>query len=280
MALRAGYYGVKRFLRNKLETIAGTYDDTIKSLFPRSEQAVLGAKNFLPITLAELKSLNPEGTWSDNVYTNANVTYTCTVENGYVTKISLSGTANATNQLRINDRNRKDYVLEKGTYVLNGCPVSGSTNSYYITASKNKVWDNPSSGFDALGNDVGSGFTYTLSEHAQLGISIQIANGTNTSGLEFKPMISFDGGEYAPYAMTNKELTNSAADQKTAINAIITAATGAADFAAFKTAMGAITPVTRSLSLTKKDITEEVKEDVETEKTVTKKRTTKKTEEV
>ena len=163
--------------------------------------------------MAELKSLNPEGTWSDNVYTNANVTYTCTVENGYVTKISLSGTTNATNQLRIKDRNRKDYVLEKGTYVLNGCPVSGSTNSYYITASKNKVWDNPSSGFDALGNDVGSGFTYTLSEHAQLGISIQIANGINTSGLEFKPMISFDGGEYAPYAMTNKELTDNKVDK-------------------------------------------------------------------
>jgi hypothetical protein len=85
---------------------------------------------------------------------------------------------------------------------------------------------------------------------------------------------------YAPYAMTNRELTDSTSDQKTAINAIITAATGAADFAAFKAAMGAITPVTRSLLLAKEDITEEVKEDVEPEKTVNKKRTTKKTEEV
>ena len=107
--------------------------------------------------------------------------------------------------------------------------------------------------------------------------------GTSENPKIFKPMIYLASNivnDYVPFAMTNQQLTDSATDQKTAINAIITAATGAADFAAFKTAMGAITPVTRSLSLTKEDMTDEVKEDVEPEKTVTKKRTTKKTEEV
>ena len=77
--------------------------------------------------------------------------------------------------------------------------------------------------------------------------------------------------------MTNKELTVSAADQKTAINAIITAATSAADFAAFKAAMGAITPVTKSLSMAaapEENIKDEIEEPVVEKKTTTRKKST------
>lgn len=81
--------------------------------------------------------------------------------------------------------------------------------------------------------------------------------------------------EFHPYAMTNYQLTGSAADQKTTINAIIAAATGAADFAAFKTAMGAITPVTRSLSIQEPE-TREASDPAIEEEPVTVKKTTRK----
>lgn len=255
MALRAGYYGVKRFLRDKLETIAGTYDETIKSLFPRSEQAVLGAKNLLP---------SYSGT-----YTNAGVTYTAD-SNGIVT---CSGTATgASIWRRVND----PITLKKGKYKLyGGSNIGTSTGSDVFVA----LWN----GTAYITPVKGTTDTYTFTQDTSVQFTIRIGSGIDSSSYVFYPMIYLatdPDDTYAPYAMTNKELTDSASDQKTAINAIITAATGAADFAAFKTAMGAITPVTRSLSLTKEDTIKEVKEDVEPEKTVTKKRTTKKTEEV
>ena len=86
---------------------------------------------------------------------------------------------------------------------------------------------------------------------------------------------------YELYAMTNQELTTSvteltasAADQKTAINAIIAAATGAADFAAFKAAMGTITPVTRSFQI--EGTTEPDSRSIETDEQPVKKTTTRK----
>jgi hypothetical protein len=255
MALRAGYYGVKRFLRNKLETIAGTYDDTIKSLFPRSEQALLGAKNL---------AVNNAGNLTIN-----GITYT--KNSDY--KIVATGTASGGNG------NYKITVpVKAGKYRCSGCPSGGSSSTYRIAVNAGDSGSGTNKGFDT-----GNGLEVTIDTDTNIFLFLDVYNGYTANNLVFEPMIrlaSDPDDTYVPYAMTNRELTNSAADQKTAINAIITAATGAADFAAFKTAMGAITPVTRSLSLTKEDITEEVKEDVEPEKTVTKKRTTKKTEEV
>ena len=270
MALRAGYYGVKRFLRDKLETIAKTYDETIKSLFPRSEQAMLGAKNLLENT----------GT----TQTKNGVTFTVNADKS----VSVNGTATANTEFYLTSSKTGAQWKEilGSNVIMTGCAENGSASKYYIRI----IRTNPS--WQDFGSDYGTGRTLdisTMGDDSTYLFLIGISNGVTINNLVFKPMIrlaSDPDDTYVPYAMTNKELTDraaelatSASDQKTAINAIITAATGAADFAAFKTAMGAITPVTRSLSLIKEDITEEVKEDVEPEKTVTKKRTTKKTEE-
>lgn len=270
MALRAGYYGVKRFLRNKLETIAGTYDDTIKNLFPRSEQSLLGTKNQLKITAT---TSSGDG-----------ITYTVNRDNkGNVISIVPTGTATANSYKVLWSRTEDDPLkgLKKGVrYKLTGDKGLGAGNGY--------IYVNYFTGSTRIGGAVTGGtggVEFVIPEDADnIDFGLAIYSGkTPPLNFAFYPMVSLASDPddaYVPYAMTNLELTNSAADQKTAINAIITAATGAADFAAFKTAMGAITPVTRSLSLTKEDITEEVKEDVEPERTVTKKRTTKKTEEV
>ena len=253
MALRAGYYGVKRSLRNKLETIVGTYDETIKSLFPRPEQAVLGAKNILP-------NNNTTQTINGIPFTkNADGSVTIGV-----------GTASANTSYILGDIKPKagNYILSRGT--TNG-QLSLSLNKYSGSVFVSNLVE---IGDQAISEKK---FTVDYSGYDMIKGFIYIRSGTviSTPFIVY-PMIrlaSDPDDTYVPYAMANRELTEK-------VQGIIDAALNANDFAAFKTAIGAITPVTRSLSLTKEDITEEVKEDVEPEKTVTKKRTTKKTEEV
>ena len=128
---------------------------------------------------------------------------------------------------------------------------------------------------------------FMATEDATLTMAVRIPNNWSpgTSGTTFKPMIAFvPDAVYAPYSMSNIDLTNALindesviADHKTTINAIISAATGAADFAAFKTAMEALTPLTRSVPASDtRSIPEEDPEEVIEEPT-TKKRSTKKT---
>ena len=109
-------------------------------------------------------------------------------------------------------------------------------------------------------------------------VDLYVYSGATMNNVIVYPMISED--------LTNRELTKSADDQKTTINAIISAATGATDFAAFKTAMEALTPLTRSIpsgsdQRSLQDITPEVEpeenEAEEASEPVTKKRSTKKT---
>lgn len=258
MALRAGYYGVKRFLRNKLETIAGTYNETIKSLFPRSEQALLGAKN-------RFNSVNYKGGKVPTITDKGK-------------SINIASSDSATWQ------GTYWYIsVEKNTnYRLVGNAVVTSGGGLLNVKTTDNVTELATTG--TFTTNEGIELTFNSGNNTELRVSMFCSLGTASVGdvsyNDISCVLATDpDNTYVPYAMTNRELTDSASDQKTAINAIITAATGAADFAAFKTAMGAITPVTRSLSLTKADLTEEVNE-AEPEKKVTKKRTTKKTEEV
>lgn len=247
MALHAGYYGIKRGLKVKLAVIAGAWDQIVASIFTRDEQAVLGAKNVFGYTKS-----------STGIFTvNSDKTVTVNGE-----------TPTGGNQ---NFDMLSDNKLPAGSYILNGCPDGGGVGTYGFSLRED------SASGTVIGNDTGSGLQFTLSTAKKVNIRLYVVGGQTISNKVFKPMIRLatdTDSTYAPYAMTNKELTTSAADQKTAINAIITAATGAADFAAFKTAMGAITPVTRSLS--KEVSPEDVPEVIEEEKPVTKK-TTKKT---
>ena len=267
MALRAGYYGVKRFLRNKLETIAGTYDETIKSLFPRSEQMILGSKNIL-------NNKNIVSKESNGLTFTVNADKSVTV-NGTATSDTSYSFFSFSDNVEIPEGN---YILsdEAGFYY-------GGNDAAYLTLARKKGDGQTNYDITTVRSSHSKAFDVNYSLYNRFSCYLFIIKDTVLDNLTFKPMLrlaSDPDDTYEPYAMTNRDLTASATDQKTAINAIITAATGAADFAAFKTAMGAITPVTRSLSLTKEDMTDEVKEDVEPEKTVTKKRTTKKTEEV
>lgn len=258
MALRAGYYGLKKKFIDKVNK----WDQIV---FPRDEQAVLGAKNMCPVP--------------DKTETSRSVTYAMVEKTGIVTAngtVDTGTTSYGSIYNRINSplillpnkyKMKCDFIAQTGVSVSFLCARNGASYTYGSVNSSN----------DIIEADVLEGDT--------IGISIVCTSGTVLDNKTFAPMIwlaSDPDDTYVPYAMTNRKLTLSAADQKNAINAIITAATSAADFAAFKTAMGAITPVTRSLSMAAapEEITEEP---VVEKKTTTRKKSTAKadtTEEV
>ena len=245
MALRSGYKGIKKLAAglkwNRPGILAADNTALAKAFFPRSEQAVLGAKNIIPYPYASKSNTNNGITWTEN--------------DGIVT---ASGIATGNSSFTLTDWG---YVPNKFIGMrLTGCPSGGSFTGYRILVN----YSNDGTTWVKSGYDIGNG--YVIENYPYIDIKAYIPNGTDLSTPKtFEPMISFDGGEYVEPAMTNRELTDK-------VQGIINAATNAADFAAFKTAMGAITPVTRSLS---KDASSEDPAEVIEEKTT--KKTTKKT---
>ena len=92
-----------------------------------------------------------------------------------------------------------DYVighmaLKAGSYILNGCPSDGGSGKYRLQVTDYPVVNN-------LGQDNGSGVSFTLSEDMEVAVRIQMY--TSPSNLVFKPMIrlsSVTDGTYAPYS--------------------------------------------------------------------------------
>jgi hypothetical protein len=245
MALRAGYYGIKRGLKAKLADIAGTWDQTVASIFPRSEAAILGAKNLWKSTESfnfSMPSARTHSFLASNTIGAGDYTVSFTVSSStagsklFSVRVIYDNNAEST---------ARSYTIADGVYsfALN-VPAGRSIKSIYVNMNSEETTG-----------------AFTLSK-------IMVTLGTDTDTT------------YANYALTNYELTKSAADQKTAINAIITAATGAADFAAFKTAMSAITPLTRSIYVegTTEPDSRSIEEPIVEKKTTTRKKSTAKAE--
>lgn len=246
MALKAGYVGVKRWIFEKIAKKA-------ENALPTNVFSDMGARNMLKNTLTSgtthqvVRVINADGS------------------------ISLTGTADANTTMNINS--------------FTGAQVKALGSKLRLTGGKssNAYLSFRSSDWSLNMKDLGSGViidTSDLTDAATYYVSLVIANGFKTDGITVYPMLKNINdlfNEYAPYAMTNQQLTGSADEQKAAINAIITAATEAADFAAFKTAMAAITPVTRSAAPDTREASPEViEEDLEpVTKKSTKKTTTK-----
>lgn len=228
MALRAGYYGVKRGLKDKLAQIAGVWDSTVNSIYTKSANAIYGAYNI----------------FNNTATTRTDHGVTMTVNADKSVKFT-GGPSSEAGRFGLGNFDVKANTL----YYLSGCPAGGgdAASNYWLALY---------SGSTVVYRDTGNGLMFLATEDATLTMSIRIPNNWNvgTAGVTFKPMIALvPDAVYAPYSMSNIDLTNALlddesviADHKTTINAIISAATGAADFAAFKTAMAALTPLTRS----------------------------------
>lgn len=146
----------------------------------RSEQDILGAKNLLKIN---------EGSYSNN-----GVSYS--VDNDGV--LSLNNTATADSYANIGT-----MILPAGDYIVSGCE-GGSLSTYYLDIF---------SGGSRVVACVDGDASFTLAAESTLNIYPNVKNGTDVSGIKIYPMIrlaSDPDATFAPYAMTNKELTEKA----------------------------------------------------------------------
>lgn len=147
-------------------------------------------KNLLAYTLESLKTINTQGTWTDNVYSYNGVDYTINED----LTIKTNGTASGASYLIINN----DLNLTSGTdYKLNGCPTGGGVSTYAIRLY--------------TGNDYVSqtGLDFPFTYGSQNLIRVNVFSGTNVNNLVFKPMVrlaSITDDTYQPYQETTYPL--------------------------------------------------------------------------
>ena len=153
-----------------------------------------GGKNILPITIADLKTLNTSGTWTgDTKYTRNDLQYTFETQDGYVTKIIVNGTASATTTfLFAGDTTHNEYVGK----ILNGCPSGGGGATYNVTGY------NFTDGVGFSVYDVGYGMTIPSLTDKQFRLYIAVMSGYTANNITFQLMIrdSAQSATFAPYA--------------------------------------------------------------------------------
>ena len=151
-----------------------------------------GGKNLLSMTVANLKSLNTSGSWSGNVYTVSNVTFTLQTDDGEnVTGIKVNGTANA------------QILFYCGIFIptaetsikFNGIPGTGSQSTYSINLLIGSSYAGDIYSGDSSAN--------TISANTNVKYFIVIRSGYNAQSLMFYPMIrlaSVSDATFAPYS--------------------------------------------------------------------------------
>lgn len=174
----------------------------------------LGAKNVLPVTVDIIKSLNTSGTWSGNIYTISNVTFTLNTDSkGNVTSIKASGQASANVTFFIASRFADSPLnLPTANYTLNGCPATGSASTYEMRFQATR-----NGSLHSYGQDRGSGVDGSVLDTDNIQVVIYVQSGYNAQNLMFYPMIrlsAYTDSTFAPYTKTNLELTNEKADSK------------------------------------------------------------------
>ena len=165
-------------------TLNNTADSILSNILnPNLSQETTTGKNKLEYTLASLKTLNTGGTWNNNVYTQNGVSFTINDD----LSVLVNGTASTYTFLILNT----NLGLISGTeYILNGCPVGGTTQSYSLRMY--------------IGGDYISqtGTDYTFIYSNQGPVRINIFGGSTANNLLFKPMIrlaSVTDDSYEPY---------------------------------------------------------------------------------
>lgn len=136
-----------------------------------SKQETRSEKNFLK-NMATTQTIN-------------GITFTVN-EDGTVT---ANGTATANAQLYVQPGT---FNLEKGTYIMSGCPSGGAPETYYLgTNIMGSIW-----------TEIGSEITLNLTEDvSNKNVVIVIKNGITVNNLVFKPMIRLSSADstYEPY---------------------------------------------------------------------------------
>ena len=110
--------------------------------------------------------------------------------------INVTKSTNTIGQINM----QQAFLGESGTYIISGCPSGGSPTTYEMLIQSGD------SGDTVLGRDYGEGATVSLTKGTNYQFKVVIRANQTLSNKLFKPMISTIGGEYQPYAPSNREL--------------------------------------------------------------------------
>ena len=216
-----GWIGTLSNLATTVKTnIVAAINELVTSISKKvgwADYAKTGVHNMLPIKISDVKSWNG-GTWTGNTCELAGCTFVCHVDDlGYVTQIDVSGTATTDIYFGIYKAYGKDSFLGQNV-IMSGCPVGGSSSTYLLSGYRLGSIDGSSGSVI----DVGSGvkFDFLNNGSGTRGtITITVLNGvTIPSVVSFFPMIRLSSDTdptFAPYAMTNRELTDAVTKQTT-----------------------------------------------------------------
>lgn len=167
-------------------------------------RALLGAHNLFDIRTDKTTDTKNEVT----------ITYN---SDGTVTA-DISSTLAAGRDFEIIDAN---MILPSGTYKLTGCPSEGGSSAYELSVKYNNTWY----------RDYGSGVEITVDGTTPItNAEIVIRPNITAQTLVFKPMLRLAtdiDSTFAPYAMTNQQLTEELAIKQDECTDIITGATAA-----------------------------------------------------
>lgn len=186
------------------QVIYGELSDVKQALSNEvSARATLGAHNIMPLTLDNLKALNPVPTWnSGNVYSCNGVTYTITLNsNGQIESIKVNGTSTALNGFIL--CTYASMNLENGKkYVINGCQNQVASKAYFQIQNSvgGGVANVPTTGYT---------FTYDSSTMSGYKLAIRTDAAQSPSNIYFYPMIRIEEDAdttYRPYVPTNAQL--------------------------------------------------------------------------
>lgn len=155
----------------------------VAEAFPRSEQAVLGAKNVFKTTMTDHIKNDVTFSVDDDGVVELSGTSTGDINVG-----ADNGTVGQISNLKVDQK-----------YILSGCPIGGGSGTYRLVIRNE-------SATSEYYVDTGEGIEFTA-KNVTYTVYIRANSGVNLTGKVFKPMISLDGGEFVPYAMTNRELT-------------------------------------------------------------------------
>ena len=165
-----------------------------------------GAKNLIPFDLDAIKAANTDGTWSGNVYTRRNVTYT--VNSDYSVDVVADGITNT-------QASGFFYYIADGSesfvgkeVIITGCPSGGGANTYNVQGYRASTVD----GSGGTEKDTGDGVTFNWLNNGT-GTAAMITISVNAEvaiDAKFRPMLRYSedtDNTYQPYAMTNQQIT-------------------------------------------------------------------------
>ena len=172
---------VKQALSNEVET-----------------RAELGAHNLLEFDIAKIKAANTDGSWSGNTYTRDGISFALNNDGS----VTVSGTYTTGTNPNIVFNNYQYF--KKGSYLVNGCPNGGGEDAYYMSVAR---FDTTATLYNS--DDAAVSLANDGANPVWLGIFVKK---TLSTSITFKPQIRLSTDSdptYQPYAMTNRELTES-----------------------------------------------------------------------